>query len=88
LTLNSASVSGTVVVVQGVAGVSEVDTGTGTWSVWDLPWDARFTSGFGIDDGALVSVSESFAESVDFIYWGTFTSANVVVEVTPASVLV
>jgi len=88
LTFNSASVSGTFVVVQGNARVSEVDTGTGTWLVGDFPWDARFTGGFGINDGALVSVSESFAESVDFIDWGTFTSANVVVEVAPASVLV
>jgi len=36
----------------------------------------------------LVSVSESFAESVDFIDRDTFTSANVDVEVTQASVLV
>jgi hypothetical protein len=88
LTFDGASVSGTVVVVQGVARVSEVDAGTGSWVVGDFPWDARFTGGFGIDDGTLVSVSESFAESVDFIDRGTFTSANVVVEVAPASVLV
>ena len=88
LTFDGASVSGTVVVVQGVARVSEVDTGTGSWVVDGFPWDARFTGGFGIDYGALVSVSESFAESIDFIDWGTFTSANVVVEVAPASVLV
>ena len=88
LTFDGASVSGTVVIVQTVATVSEVDTGAGTWSVDDFPWDARFTGGFGIDDGALISVPEGLTESVDFIDRGTFTSANVVVEVAPASVLV
>ena len=85
LTFDGASVSGTFVVVQGDARVSEVDTGAGSWVVGDFPWDARFTGGFGVDDGALVSVSEGFAESVDFIDRGTFASANVVVEVAPAS---
>ena len=88
LTFDGASVSSTVVVVQGVARVSEVDTGTGSWVVGDFPWDARFTGGFGIDDGALVSVTKSLTESIDFIDRGTFTSANVVVEVTPASVFI
>ena len=88
LTFDGASVSSTVVVVQGVARVSEVNTGAGSWVVNDFPWDAGFTGGFGIDDGALVSVTKSLTESIDFIDRGTFTSANVVVEVAPASVLV
>ena len=65
-----------------------VGSGTLTWLVSYFPWDARFTGGFGIDDGALVSVGESFAESVEFINRGTFASANVIVEVTPASVFI
>jgi len=88
LSFDGTSVSGTVIGVQGVARVSEVDTGTGTWIVSDFPWHTRFTGSFGVDDGALVSISEGFTESVDFVDWGTFTSSNVIVEVAPASVLV
>ena len=88
LSFDGTSVSGAVVGVQTVARFSQVDTGTGTWSVADFPWDARFAGSFGIDDSALVSVSQSFTESVNFVDWGTFTSSNVVIKVTPASVFV
>ena len=88
LSFDGASVSGTVFSVQGVTRISQVDTGTGTWVVSNFPWDARFAGGFRVQNGALVSVSQSFAESIDFVDWGTFTSSNVIVEVAPASVLV
>jgi len=88
LSFDGASVSGTVFGVQAVTRVSQVDTGSGTWLVRNFPWNARFTGGFGIDDSALVSISQSFAKSVDFVDWGTFTSSNVIIKVAPASVLV
>ena len=88
LSFDGASVSGTFVIVQGDARVSQVNTGTGTWLVSNFPWDARFASGFRVQDGALVSISQSFAKSIDFVDWGTFTSSNVIVEVAPASVFI
>merc|ERR1712156_768305 len=88
LSFNGASVSGTVIRVQGVTRVSQVDTSSGSWVVGDFPWDTRFTGGFGVDDGALVSISQSFAKSIDFVDWGTFPSSNVIIKVAPASVLV
>jgi len=88
LSFDGTSKSGTVIGVQVVTRISQVDSGTGTWLVSNFPWDARFASGFRVQDGALVSVSQSFAKSIDFVDWGTFTSSNVIVEVAPASVLV
>jgi len=88
LSFDGTSVFGTVISVQGVARVPQVDTGTGTWLVGNFPWNARFTGGFRVQNGALVSVSQSFAKSIDFIDWGTFTSSNVIIKVAPASVLV
>jgi hypothetical protein len=74
--------------VVGLATGESVWTLAGTWSVVDFPWNARAALGLTIDDGALVSVGKSFAESIDLVDRGTFTSSNVVVEVAPASVLV
>jgi len=88
LSFDGTSVSGTVVGVQVVTRSFQVNSSSGSWVVGDFPWDTRFTGGFGVDDGALVSISQSFAESVDFVDWGTFTSSNVIIKVAPASVLV
>jgi len=88
LSFDGTSVSGAVIGVQVVTRVSQINSSSGSWVVGDFPWDTRFTGGFGVDDGALVSISQSFAESVDFVDWGTFTSSNVIIKVTPASVLV
>merc|ERR1712156_255445 len=88
LSFDGTSVSGTVFGVQVVTRVSQVDSSSGSWVVRNFPWDTRFAGGFGVNDGALVSISQSFTESIDFVDWGTFTSSNVIVEVAPASVLV
>jgi len=88
LSFDGTSHSGAVFGVQLVARGFQVNSGSGSWVVGDFPWHTRFTGGFGVDDGALVSISQSFAESVDFVDWGTFTSSNVIIEVAPASVLV
>jgi len=88
LSFDGTSVSGAVIGVQVVTRVSQINSSSGSWVVGDFPWNTRFTGGFGVDDGALVSISQSFAESVDFVDWGTFTSSNVIIKVTPASVLV
>jgi len=88
LSFDGTSVSGTVFGVQVVTRVSQVDSSSGSWVVRNFPWDTRFAGGFGVNDGALVSISQSFTESIDFVDWGTFTSSNVIVEVAPASVLI
>merc|ERR1712190_686855 len=88
LSFDGTRVSGTVFGVQVVTRVSQVDSSSGSWVVRNFPWDTRFAGGFGVNDGALVSISQSFTESINFVDWGTFTSSNVIVEVAPASVFV
>jgi hypothetical protein len=74
--------------VSGLAGSVSFWALSGTWIVFNFPWNAGFPFVLAVDHGALVSVGQGFTETVDFVDRGTFTSSNVVVKVAPASVLV
>jgi len=78
-------------VVESVAVEDQVRlTGTGTWQVLHLPWDARVVTSafFVIKHAAIITVSEFFTEVIDTVDWFSVTSSVVVFEVAPATVLV
>jgi len=78
-------------VVESVAVEDQVRfSGTGTWQVLYLPWDARVVSSgfFVIEHAAIVTVSEFLAKVIDTVDWFSVTSSVVVFEVAPATVLV
>ena len=78
-------------VVETVAVEGQVDfSGTGTWQVLDCPRNARVvTSGFfEVEHAAIVTVSKFLAKVIDSVDWLSVASSVVVLEVTPASVLV
>jgi len=78
-------------VVESVAVEDQVRlTGTGTWQVLHLPWDARVVTSafFIVKHAAIITVSEFFAKVIDSVDWFSVTSSVVVFEVAPATVLV
>lgn len=78
-------------VVESVAVEDQVRfSGTGTWQVLYLPWDARVVSSgfFVIEHAAIVTVGEFLAKVIDTVDWFSVTSSVVVFEVAPATVLV
>jgi hypothetical protein len=78
-------------VVKTVAVEGQVDfSGTSTWQVLDFPRNARVvTKGFfEVEHAAIVTVSKFLAKVIDSVDWLSVASSVVVLEVTPASVLV
>jgi len=67
-----------------------VFSGTGSWEVSYLPWDARVVSSefFVINHATIVSISQFFTNVIDSVQWFTVTSSVVVFKVAPTSVLV
>jgi hypothetical protein len=78
-------------VVESVAVENQVRlSGTGSWQVLYLPWNARVVSGllFVIKHATVITVGEFFTEMIDSVDRFSMTSSVVVFEVAPAAVLV
>jgi len=88
LAFNHASVGSALVLVSLEARGSKVSTSTRSREVGNLPWGAIDAGIFGVDDSALVAFVQGLTESIDLVDWGSLTTSNVVVKVTPAAVFV
>jgi hypothetical protein len=78
-------------IVESVAVEDQVRfSGTGTWKVLHLPWDARVVSGgfFEIEHATVITVSQFLTEVIDTVDWFSVTSSVVVFKVAPATVFV
>jgi hypothetical protein len=65
-------------------------SGTGTWKVLHLPWDATVVSSgfFKIEHATVITVSQFFTEVIDSVDWFSVTSSVVILKVAPATVLI
>jgi len=88
LTFDGTCTGGAQIGVEVLAAREEVFSGPSTGSVCDFPGGAIVAFVLRVSHGALVSLAESLAHSVNLVDRVTFASSDVVVKVAPAAVLV
>jgi len=89
LTFDGAGVSSTeIICVSFKTSVSHFSSDPRPWKVTNFPRGTLDPLIFRINNRALVTFVQRFAESIDFVDWSSLTTSNIVVKVTPAAVFV